>query len=240
MGKFVEEIKRSDRKRLFCFPYAGGGASIYRDWQKAFSNVRVYGMQYPGKEKRISEKPIVHMEELVNKMEEELYPFMNDCPFILFGHSLGTKVEYELSLKIHSDLGIWPEKIIVSGGRAPSIREPQPIYDLEDDLFIKKIMKRYKSIPEELASSKEIMDIFLPSIRADFIIDETYERTDIEKVECPITGLMGKHDQEMSLDDMKMWEQFTAGGFTYEIIEGDHMFINNNFESIHRIIKRML
>ncbi len=52
MGKFVEEIKRGDRKRLFCFPYAGGGVSIYRDWQEAFKNVSVYAMQYPGKEKQ--------------------------------------------------------------------------------------------------------------------------------------------------------------------------------------------
>lgn len=240
MGRFVEDIKRSDKKRLFCFPYAGGGASIYRDWKNAFSDVCVYGVQYPGKEKRISEKPIIHMEELVNKMEDELYMVMKDCPFILFGHSFGTKVEYELSLRIHSDLGIWPEAIIVSGGRAPSIKEPQPIYELEDDLFIKNIVKRYKSIPEELIANKDIMDIFLPSIRADFIIDETYECTNIEKVGCPIIGLMGKYDQEMSLDDIKMWEQFTAREFSYEVIEGDHMFIKNNIQSIHEIIKKIL
>src|SRR4029078_6802022 len=39
------------RLRLFCFPYAGGGAMIFRKWADAFpSTVEVTALRLPGRE----------------------------------------------------------------------------------------------------------------------------------------------------------------------------------------------
>ena len=54
----------SECGRLFVFPYAGGGASVFRNWQKEFKDINVFAAQYPGREDRIAEDPIKNFHEL--------------------------------------------------------------------------------------------------------------------------------------------------------------------------------
>ena len=44
------------RLRLFCFPYAGGGASLYRSWAEPLASVaEIWSVQLPGRENRLGE-----------------------------------------------------------------------------------------------------------------------------------------------------------------------------------------
>ena len=46
------------RLRLFCFPYAGGGASVFRNWLPyAAGEVEICPVQLPGREERLVEVP---------------------------------------------------------------------------------------------------------------------------------------------------------------------------------------
>ncbi|NFO11021.1 UNVERIFIED_ORG: hypothetical protein B2H98_03830 [Clostridium botulinum] len=235
---YIEKTSPLDGFRVFCFPYAGGGASIFKMWQTMFRDIKVYPIQYPGRENRIMEKPIYDMQTLVDEIYDELKETIEECPFIMFGHSLGTKILYELSLKIYSEKKVWPKGIVVSGGRAPNLIEPKPICDLEDEGFITELIKRYSSIPDEIANNKEIMNLFLPPLRADFVMDEKYNRNKKDKLICPIMGLMGTDDGEMTLDDLKEWGDFTSKEFCYKYIKGDHMFINKNRDEVISAVKK--
>ena len=56
---FLKESNSNDKIRIFCFPYAGGGASAYRNWGTYLPNyVGVYPIQIPGRENRITEKAL--------------------------------------------------------------------------------------------------------------------------------------------------------------------------------------
>lgn len=59
---FLKEPNSNDKIRIFCFPYAGGGASAYRNWGTYLPNyVGVYPIQIPGRENRITEKALTDM-----------------------------------------------------------------------------------------------------------------------------------------------------------------------------------
>ncbi|MCH3963491.1 MAG: thioesterase domain-containing protein [Clostridium sp.] len=237
---YIERTSIFDGIRLFCFPYAGAGASVFKTWREMFEYIKVYPLQYPGRENRIMERPIPDIKILVDEIYDELKYSIQECPFIMFGHSLGTKLVYELSLKIYNEKKIWPKGVIVSGGRAPNLIEPNPIYSLDDESFIRELVKRYSSIPNEIANNKEMMSLFLPALRADFIMDEKYIKNKVDKIDCPIMGLIGTEDSEMTFDDLNKWSDFTMKEFSYKYIEGDHMFINKNGNEVIAAIKKFV
>lgn len=243
MGDWFEIINKSiisENARLIMFPYAGGGASVFRKWGKLFSNIRLYAVQYPGRENRMSEEPIKDFDILINEVFKNLIKIIDyDRPYYLFGHSLGTKLVYELTLRIMNDSMKKPSGIIVSGGKAPCFKEENPIYHLDDIDFIKGI-NRYSGTPEEIIQNIEIMKIFLPMLRADFMIDETYQRKEIEKIDIPILGLMGTDDEEFKIEELKKWEEYTTKDFKYRYIEGGHMFINTNTELVAKEISSFI
>ncbi|MGL5440739.1 MAG: thioesterase II family protein [Filifactoraceae bacterium] len=91
----------NEKAKLLIFPYAGGCVSVFRKWEKYFNDVKIYVAQYPGRENRITEEPIKDFNVLLDRVYENLEPIIADkVPFYLFGHSLGTKLVYELTLKL--------------------------------------------------------------------------------------------------------------------------------------------
>ena len=55
--------------RLFCFPHAGGGASIFRLWHKFIpTTIEVCPVQLPGRENRIQEEPYTNITNLVKDL----------------------------------------------------------------------------------------------------------------------------------------------------------------------------
>lgn len=232
--------KENISAKLFLFPYAGGGASVFQNWQNYFENIKLFSAQYPGRENRIRDNPIKDFSVVIESIYSSLLNIVSDeVPYYLFGHSLGTKIVYELALKIKKNKAPSPRGIIISAGRAPCFIEKNPIYNLDDENFIKEI-KRFSGTPSEIIENIEIMKIFLPMLRADFILDETYKKTENEKVESPILALMGTEDKELTLQEFLKWNEYTNSTFSHKFIEGEHMFINTNTESVIKEIKEFI
>ncbi len=75
-----------DKLRLFCFPWAGGGALPFRSWSSALEPAAfVVAVRLPGRESRASEPPYERMEPLLDALLEQIRPFL-DAPFAFFGH----------------------------------------------------------------------------------------------------------------------------------------------------------
>lgn len=225
---------------IFIFPYAGGGASSFKNWGEQFVFNKVYFAQYPGRENRFSEKAISNIDILVKELFENLKEvFGFKSPYYFFGHSMGTKIVYELALKI-KECGLPnPDGIIISAGRAPCYKEPNPIYHLDDEGFIEGL-RRYDGTPNEILDNKDLISIFLPTLRADFIIDEAYQDVEGKKIESNILGLMGDIDEEMKLEELLKWRDYTTKEFSYKYIEGKHMFVNTSPDSVIKAIKEFV
>ncbi len=229
----------ADRIRLFCLPYAGGGASIYRGWNIATPECTgVYPIQFPGRENRIAEIPICEMDVLVASICDAIIPHL-DRPFMLFGHSIGARIAFEMIRYLRKKWQIHPYRLIVSGSRAPHIPEPKPMHQLPFEEFV-EALRRLSGTSEELLQNKELMALLIPTLRADFVVDETYVYQEDLLLECPISAFGGSEDMEATREEMEAWASYTHGEFTFEMVRGDHFFLKSHTDTLLQSISRIM
>ncbi|WP_028319415.1 thioesterase II family protein [Desulfobulbus elongatus] len=229
--------------RLFCFPYAGGGASIFRQWQEKMPpGVQVCGVQLPGRENRITEAPCTDLLLLVERIFAGLRPLM-DRPFAFFGHSLGAKLAFELARLLRKRSQPQPRHLFIAGSRAPHLREPRPLHHLPEHLFIEEL-RRYAATPDVLLENRELMAFYLPLLRADFTVDETYVHSAGTPLQCPLTVYGGLDDREVAPGELEAWQQHSTGAFCCRMFAGNHFFIKSAqdlvLEELHRDISGLL
>src|SRR5215831_5416181 len=88
------------RLRLFCFPYAGGGGSVFRAWWRAFpGEIEVCSVQPPGREHRLAETLFTEFAPYVESLTESLAWRLN-LPCAFFGHSLGALAAFECARRL--------------------------------------------------------------------------------------------------------------------------------------------
>jgi medium-chain acyl-[acyl-carrier-protein] hydrolase len=105
--------------KLICFPYAGGGASTYIPWIKDLPyNVELIIIQSPGRGTRINESPYVNIHSLISNLIKAI-PDILDKPYILFGHSLGSRIAFELMRHLKILNYAPPQHFIASGSGGP-------------------------------------------------------------------------------------------------------------------------
>lgn len=211
--------------RLFCFPYAGGSASLFRDWPENFpETIEVCPVQLPGRESRISEKTCDQLESLAAMALDGLSPYL-DKPFAIFGSSMGAMLGFELARQLRDQRGPQPKQLFVVAGGAPQIPEPAPLHILSDTELIEEL-RRYGSIAPELLEHEEFAQLFLPLIRADCRACETYVCSANEPLSCPISVYGGLQDHTIAPERLRAWHAQTTAAFNLQMYPGGHLFIN--------------
>jgi medium-chain acyl-[acyl-carrier-protein] hydrolase len=228
------------RLRLFCFPYAGAGALIFRNWQDCLpADVEVCPIQLPGRGTRMAERPFTELPPLVEALATALHPLL-DKPFAFFGHSLGALVSFELARRIRGQYDVYPVWLLVSAGRAPQVlhRGP-PIHRLPTNEFVTEL-RRLNGTPSELLDYDELMEIILPLLRADFAIYETYVYSTGPPLNCPISVFGGLEDRAVNKSDLEAWRAQTSGVFSVRMFPGDHFFLKQPlfFQALSQELER--
>ena len=236
-GWFMPEKVPYAPVRLFCFPHAGGGASAYRAWTKE-SALGAIPVQLPGRENRMRETLLLSMSAIVEQAAEAIRPYAGQR-YALFGHSLGARVAFELGRYMRRKGQPLPAHLFVSGSRAPEIPEPFPLHELEEDAFL-AALSRYGGTPQSLLDNKELMKLFLPLLRADFTVDETYEYQEEEPLPVPITAFYGSDDPEATRGEAAGWERHTSGDFSLHEIPGGHFYLTHSSPLLLSYIRRVL
>ncbi len=225
--------------RLFCLPYAGGGASIFRSWQRRMSSsVDVCAIQPPGRENRIAEPPVPCARTLVAMICDAIFPLMN-IPYIFFGHSMGSLLAFEVCRELRRRRLPQPERLFVSASRPPHIPEPRPLHHLPDDLFIEEL-RRFSGTPEAVLRNEELMRIFIPILRTDFSLEETYVFQDEAPLAVPFTAYYGTEDPEAPRELVSQWSCHTSRDFSLEEIAGGHFFIQSEEERLTRHVRAIV
>lgn len=213
--------------RLFCFPHAGGSAYAYRNWQRLFPPyVGLCLVHLPGRGTRIAEQPFTRLKPLVQTVAEAIVHEAHR-PYVLYGHSLGALISFELTRELRRRRFAPPMWLFLSGCGAPNIPNREPaIFNLPEETFVAKISK-LDGTPRQVFDDRELRRLFVPQLRADCEIVDTYEYDTEEPLSCPITLYGGLDDQHVPIDNLHAWKEHTSAGSTVKLFRGGHFFIND-------------
>ncbi|CAO3403341.1 thioesterase II family protein [Azospirillum palustre] len=208
--------------RLFCLPYSGASAMIYARWKRLVPSwLEVVPVELPGRGRRMDAPPRTDLTALAAELADELAP-QAQGPFALFGHSLGGLLAFELA---HALRGRGqPRVLFASAAAAPSRREDGRWAEpLDDDGLIAE-MRRLSGTVEEVFGNRDLLEMALPVLRADFLLCGRYAYRRRPPLDCPIRVFGGTQD-DIAADRLQAWSVETRGGFTLEMFDGDHFFL---------------
>lgn len=242
--QFFKPINNNARYRLYCFPYAGGGAMAFRSWSMLFSDdIEVCAIQLPGRENRINESSMTDIYEISRRIAYEIIENqVRDKPFAFLGHSMGSLVSFEVVRYLRMRGYQLPGHIFLSSMNAPENTEiNRYIHRLPDDEFI-ELINSLNGTPKEFFNDSRIQELFLPILRSDFKAVELYKYNSEEPFSVPITVLGGEDDKLISIQGLKRWRRETNSTFSLKLFQGDHFYFQNKSgrEVINYVTKCLL
>jgi surfactin synthase thioesterase subunit len=226
------------RVKLFCFPYAGGSAVVYKQWKQLLHpGIDLMPVELAGRGTRTREASYKDLEEAVEDIFRIVKYEMANVPFMLFGHSMGATIAYQLAQKIRHANMPEPLHLFFSGQSAPHLRhEDKKIYHVMPDEEFKREVLELGGTPPEFFQHPELMDMFLPLLKNDFRISETIPSSDqINPFDDDITVFLGKED-EMTHAQCDGWKNHTKQLCTIYHFKGGHFFFHDERRKIVKII----
>ena len=229
------------RARLVCFPHAGGGVAAFYRWSSWLPpDIQLWPVKLPGREDRLREPALDQLPLLVESIGEAIDPCL-DGPFAVVGHSMGALIAFELARRWRRRGKRMPVCLFVAACPAPQLpQKSAPIHRLPDGEFLDKLQGRYQGIPQEVASQKDLMQLLLPTLRADFKLVETYEYVQEPPLDSPIFALAGDLDPDVSPTDVSAWREQTTGAFSLRMLPGGHFFLHQTPRAVVQILYRHL
>jgi surfactin synthase thioesterase subunit len=220
-------LQTSARIRLFCLPYAGGGAAIYRTWAAAMPpHIQVCPVQLPGRENRFAEPLYKSTVTLVPPLTEALRPFL-DRPYALFGHSMGGLLAFEAARELRRRRLPLPQHLFLSSHRAPQLPDrATQVHRLSRPEFLKSL-RELQGTPEEVLANEELMQIAEPVLRADFELCETYRYTPEEPLDIPMSVFGGIGDYDIPEEDLQAWQVQTRAPVRLQMFPGHHLYLRD-------------
>lgn len=233
--------EKSDAQlRLYCFPWAGGGALAFRTWREALRGIaEVCPVRPPGRETRASEKPFESMEALVAALADAIAPYTGK-PYCFFGHSMGAAVSFELTRVLRSrDLPL-PKLLIASAARAPLFRlNHKPLSEPTREELLEEL-RRLEGFPREILENPEALEVVLPALEADTRLYRRYQFHPGEPVEVPLLVLRGVDDPNIQLQHAERWRELSTQPTQVETLPGGHFFIETErARTLQRIAERL-
>jgi medium-chain acyl-[acyl-carrier-protein] hydrolase len=226
--------------KLFCFPYAGGAAASYNQWKQYLDPyIEFRAIELAARGRRMREPNYKSIDNAVDDVFNIIKNELTQGPYVLCGHSMGTMIAFELAYKIKKQGLPGPVHIIFSGRCAPQILRDnkRALHHLPDDEF-KKEMLEMGGTPKEFFDHPELMEVFLPLLRGDFTLTETYVHPPKDApLDVDFTVLSGKQDEDTT-EEVEAWRIHTTGNCDIHYFEGDHFFIHDETEKVLDVINK--
>ncbi|WP_417831824.1 thioesterase II family protein [Terasakiella sp.] len=229
-NKWIMEFQahHATAQKVICLPHAGCGAAAFKTLTGDFFHNRdMVVVQYPGRETRMRDPFVRDMHDLVDDIVQALIPHMTD-PYILFGHSMGSKVAYEVIQRLQVQKERMPDKMVVSCSPAP--HRPSGLnnaFQESDDLFL-RYLKRLGGVPDELLAIPDLLNMVLPILRADFELLYRYQApANAEKIKCALSAIGSAQDVSVKVQDVAHWQDLCAEKFDLIPVEGGHFYFSN-------------
>jgi medium-chain acyl-[acyl-carrier-protein] hydrolase len=227
--------------KLFCLPYAGASASVYSKWRRRlFPTVEIRPLELSGRGARSNESLPASVEEAVEDLFRQMAGELDDSPYAVFGHSMGSLLAYELVHRIRRASLPEPGTLFVSGRSAPHIPAGDRRVHLMSDAEFREELIRIGGTPKELFDTPPLYRLFERIIRSDYRMIETYRyKEKPQRIGSTMIVLNGTHDRT-TLGRMEEWENHAAAACRIVNFHGGHFFIHECEDEIFELINHEL
>ncbi|SHO52362.1 thioesterase II family protein [Anaerocolumna xylanovorans] len=226
-----------NKKKLFIFPHAIGGASSYINLEKQLNHlIKVKRMEYPGHGSRFKEKLMCSIKDMADDAYVQIKDSL-ESGYCLLGYSMGGLVCYELYHRIKKDKKRLPDVIFLMGVEAPC--SVNRIFDCDNMKMEQaiKILKDMNATPNAILDNKDMMLLLFDLVKNDYKAIEYYEPTDcdIGKIESKVLLIHGSKEENLEKSQME-WSRYTSTECNRYIFNGDHFFLFGQENSIAKLI----
>lgn len=208
--------------RWVCFPHAGGTSTTFRDWGPHLpSTMDLIAARYPGHEYGCIDALPVDLHDLADLLATGLRTW-NDVPLVLFGHSMGALVAYEVARRLERSWRGGPAHVVVSGQPPPAEHRTGSARAGQEEERMIAELRRLGGISDQVLASTDLRKLFLRVIRSDLRMVEQYRPDPAGSLGCSLTGVRGSTDQEVTTAELARWEAHTRLRFRSHVLDGDH------------------
>jgi surfactin synthase thioesterase subunit len=211
--------------RLFCLPHAGSGAAAFYGWKRKLpGTIDVCPVLLPGREARMMERAAENAVLVADHLMGATRDYL-DVPYAVFGHSMGSLLAYLWAVRLTEAKMPEPVCLFVSGREGPHVplRLPE-LHGLSDEEFLLGLQARFGGAQGDLLQNAELREVFLPILRADLKVVETYRHGPEAVIRCPVMAFAGTDDPNVTDEGLEAWRELTAGEFVARRFPGDHFY----------------
>ena len=221
------------KRRLLLFPHSGAGPSYYLKWLEFLPpDFELWIVNYPGREGRFLEPFAKSINNLSYDIAQSLIE-LKPLPLLIFGHSLGAAVGFEVAQFYETNGGMDLTKLIVSS-RPPKKTNDEltNMLKLSDRELINAVCNKYGGIASEIIENDEFQQFFTPILRSDLNLLSNYSTPSSPKLNTDIHASFGDEEVSFSSKDIDEWRNYTNKDFTITIFPGDHFYFQDNLKNI--------
>ena len=222
------------RVRVYFLPYAGGSAHAFVRLVDALpTHIDARPLDYPGHGRRLGEPLARSIAETAAYLADTSLDFENPAiPYVLYGHSMGALVAYELCRLITERRGTLPALLIAAAHRAPHLpSRTAPVHAFPEAGFLDEIYRLDPGARHAL-ESPELRAIMLPILRNDFRACETYDTGQPRMLCVPLAIYSGLSDEEITRDESLAWQEHFDATCTQRFLPGGHFFLKTHVREL--------
>ncbi|MFB8007963.1 thioesterase II family protein [Nocardia sp. NPDC056000] len=211
--------------QLVCLPFAGSGASFFRN-AKSLEGLELLPIQLPGREERFGEPMYTDVRAAAVDIAARIREAHDsDSRVMILGHSFGAILAFETAQL----LGAMVDHVFVSGSPDPWHPRAERASDLDEDEFIAQI-ETFAGYTHPALAHPEMRQIILPVLRGDVRMHESYRAHPDAVLDVPVTALRGADDHLVTEPDMLGWRAATTAAFILETRPGGHMYLADQLD----------
>jgi surfactin synthase thioesterase subunit len=148
-----------------------------------------------------------------------------DRPIVIFGHSVGALVAFELVREMRREGLPPPARLLISGRQAPHLASQAGLISDLPDAALLDVIRNLGGTPAVVLDDPELVGMFLPALRADLEMNECYQYVKDDALDTPITAFAAASDERVLPAGVDAWAMHTARRFTLVPVEGGHFAI---------------
>ena len=237
MAELGMSTEDRDGKVLLCVPFAGAGPSFFHPWRAlSAGRWRVVPVELAGRERRILETPYRNLVEAAkNSIDDVVADLGQGARTVLFGHSLGAVLAYEL-VHLLSKRDVCVERLVVSGSPGPWTQRERRATGLPDEEFLARV-EEFAGFRHEALDHPEMRELILPVLQADCEMHENYVPSTDEPILVPVCSIRGSCDGLVTAEQAQEWRKATTGKFSFAEFPGDHMYLVDRAREVLDLIE---